>query len=270
MDAYLLKFGGNAIRGRDDLDRLSKEIAWLIGNGAKIVLVHGGGPEITDEMERRGLEAKKVAGQRITDGDALKVAIDVLKAINDDVVDSLTSAGVKAEGMSGYGFIHCVKKPPVKATENGKEILVDLGNVGEVDRVDIDVITKLLSEGTTPVIYPICSGPNGEYLNVNADTAAAGVAVAMKAKEMIQITDVPGILLDVNDPSSKLNTVTLDEINVLIENGTISGGMIPKVEACRSAIDAGVGTVRMVNGKDKRSIVTDIMKNIPHGTIITR
>lgn len=270
MEPYLLKFGGNAIRGRDDLDRLSKEIAWLIKNGERIILVHGGGPEITDEMERRGLKAKKIAGQRITDGDALKVAMDVLKAINDDVVDSLTSAGVKAEGMSGYGFIHCVRKPPVRAVEDGVEIYVDLGNVGEVDRVDTEGMTKLLNEGITPVIYPICSGPGGEYLNVNADTAAAGVAAAMKVKEMIQITDVPGILMDLDDPTSKLNTVTLDEIDALIENGTISGGMIPKVEACRSAIDAGVGTVRMVNGKDKRSIVTDIMNNIPHGTVITR
>lgn len=270
MDTYLLKFGGNAIRGRDDLDRLAKEIVWLVNENVNIVLVHGGGPEITEEMERRGLEAKKIAGVRITDDDALKVAMDVLESINNDVVDSLKGAGVDAKGMSGIGMIHCVKKPPVTLMENGTEIVVDLGKVGIVKDVDVGPIMKALTDGFVPVIYPICSGPSGEALNVNADTAAAGVAAAIKAKEMIQITDVPGILTDINDETSKLNTVTLDEVNELIKNGTISGGMIPKVEACRDAIDSGVGTVRMVNGKDKRSIVTDVLKNIPHGTVIIR
>lgn len=263
---YLLKFGGNAIRGKDDLDRLSKEIYGLKKDGANIVLVHGGGPEITDEMEKRGLVAKKVAGQRITDDAGLNVAKDVLKWINDDVVDSLTKVGVDAKGIAGFEFIKAVKKAPLKVVENGKEIMVDLGKVGEVDKVDTAIIFDLLKAGKVPVIYPICAGPEG-YLNVNADTVAAGVAAAIKSKEMIQITDVPGILMDVSDPKSKIDSLTLKDVDALIEKGIISGGMIPKVDACRSAIQAGVSKVRMVNGKDK-TIVSDLLKNSSHGTVI--
>lgn len=267
---YLVKFGGNAIRGKDDLDRLSKEIAWLIDKGVKIVLIHGGGPEISDEMEKRGLKPKKIAGERITDEDALEVAKDVLKALNKDVVDSLTDAGVNAVGIPGYKVIQARRKPPIKAVdENGMEIMVDLGLVGEVDSVDIERITQIIDEGKLPVIYPISAGPEG-YLNVNADTVAAGVAAAMKVREMVLISDVPGILTDVNDPSSKLDRVTIAEIDELISTGVISGGMIPKVNACKAAIEVGVGKVRMVNGKDGESILMDIVGDKPHGTMITR
>jgi len=266
MDTYLLKFGGNAIRGKEDLARLSKEIVLLTKSGVNIVLVHGGGPEITDEMEKRGLVAKKVAGVRITDADGLKVATEVLRNINNDVVTALRDAGAKAFGIAGFEFISSVKKAPLKAIENGKEIMVDMGLVGEVDYVNTDYLEAVLRSGAVPVIFPICAGPTG-HLNVNADTVAAGIAAAMGVKEMIQITDVPGILMDVNDPKSKIDSLTLEEVDKLIADGTISGGMIPKVEACRSAIEAGVGKVRMVNGKDK-TIVSDLLTNGTHGTVI--
>jgi len=266
---YVIKFGGNSIRGRGDLDRLAKEMAQLASDNVKMIVVHGGGPEITEEMERRGLKAKKVAGLRITDCDALEVAADVLMSINGGVVDSLRNAGVNASGMSGCGIIRCIRKPPVRVTDDGNDVLVDLGNVGEAEHVETSVLKKMTDDGVVPVIFPICTGPGGVCLNVNADTAAAAVAAAVGAKEMIQITDVPGILTDVNDPSSKLDHVTLGEIDELIKNGTISGGMIPKTEACRSAIRAGVERVRMVNGKDER-ILTDIFGSVPHGTLITR
>jgi acetylglutamate kinase len=120
------------------------------------------------------------------------------------------------------------------------------------------------------VIYPIGKDEKGNKLNVNADTMAAGIAAGIGCEELIMITDVPGILLDVKDPSSLVNKLTLKEVDELISNGTISGGMIPKVDACRSALEAGAKTVRMVNGKDPRSILTDLMKNVPHGTIITK
>jgi len=268
MYVYVIKFGGNAIRGKEDLARLSKEITDLREQGAKVILVHGGGPEITDEMEKRGLTAKKVAGYRITDEAALEVASDVLKNINGDVVRSLKDSGTDAKGIAGYEFIKCVKKAPVKATENGKEVMVDLGLVGEVDSVKVSVLNELVGKGVVPVVYPICAGAKG-HLNVNADTVAAGIAVAVKCKEMIQITDVSGILMDVNDPSSKIDSLTLSEIDSLIASGVISGGMIPKVEACRSAILAGVSAVRMVNGKDA-TIVSDLLKNKGHGTVILR
>ena len=269
-DVYLLKFGGNAIQGRGDLDRLSGEIAGLIGQGAKIVLVHGGGPEINAALERKGIVPKKVAGLRITDGATMEVVEETLASINKDVVASLTDAGVLALGVPGYLVTVCERKPPYTAVEDGKDITVDLQNVGEVVSADIEVIEDLLRAGVTPVIYPVGADGDGRHLNINADTMASGIAAGLRCREMIQITDVPGILLDVNDPSTKQDLLTLAQVDGLIADGTISGGMIPKVEACRKALEAGVSKVRMVNGKDPRSIVSDVMNSVEHGTTITK
>lgn len=266
---YLLKFGGNAIRGHDDMMRLSKEIAQLIHDGAKIILVHGGGPEISAEMEKRGLNPMKIGGVRVTDAPALEVATDVLRKLNGEIVGCLEEASVTAVGMPGYMCTSCRKKAPYEIIEGNSAIKVDLGLVGEVVSVDVEVLMDILENGITPVIYPIGADESG-YLNVNADTMAAGIAAGIKCKELITITDVPGIMTDIEDPDSKINKLTLKEVDQLIADGVISGGMIPKVEACRNALEAGVETVRMVNGKDKRSIVTDIMKNVPHGTIIVK
>lgn len=268
---YVLKFGGNAIRGKEAMMRLSNEIAQMLKDGARIVLVHGGGPEISEEMERRGLVPKKVAGIRVTDEAGLEVAEKVLSNLNKDVVACLQEAGVQAIGMPGYHCTLCVKKAPVEAVEDGKKITVDVGLVGEVSECDPTALMDLLDVGIVPVIYPIGKDKDGKKLNVNADTMVAGIAASLPCREMIAITDVPGILMDVKDPESKLDKVDLKKIDELIDSGVISGGMIPKVEACRKAILAGVGTVRMVNGTDPQCIVADVMKegNV-HGTVIVR
>ena len=270
MSTYLMKFGGNAIRGKEDLDRLAKEIASLVANDAKIILVHGGGPEITAEIEKRGMTTTMVGGFRITDENVLKVAEEVLKGLNSDVVDSLKNAGVNAKGIPGHECVICVKKDPVRVKEGNEMISVDLGLVGETDKIRAEHIEKMLSENVLPVIYPICATSDGIKMNVNADTVASGMAAALGCKEMIFITDVPGILMDVKDPGSKIDRVTLKEIDDMILDGVISGGMIPKVEACRKAILAGVAAVRMVNGKDKSSVVSEVMKDKPHGTLIVK
>ena len=263
---YLLKFGGNAIRGRDDMTRLAREVAELVNGGFRVILVHGGGPEISEEMERRGMTPRKVAGVRVTDADSLEVAELVLRRINADMVACLADCGVPAVGYPGYYCTVCRRKPPVLV--DGEE--VDLGLVGEVEGTDPSSLMDLLESGVTPVIYPIGKDAEGRMLNVNADTMAAGISAGTGCAEMITITDVPGILLDVSDPSSKADRLTLSEVDGLIADGTISGGMIPKVEACRKALEAGAGAVRMVNGKDPRNIVSDIVRGVPHGTLITR
>ena len=269
-DIYVLKFGGNAIRGRDDMLRLSREIAELIRQGDRIVLVHGGGPEISEEMERRGMTLTKVHGVRVTDADSLEVAETVLRRLNAEVVGCLEESGVRALGIPGYFCTVCVRKPPMRVEEDGVEREVDLGLVGEVSGTDPQCLLDLLDQGITPVIYPIGKDAEGRMLNVNADTMVAGVAAGIGCREMITITDVPGIMLDVNNSGSKVDSLTLAEVDGLIADGTISGGMIPKVEACRKALLAGVSVVRMVNGKDPRSIITDIKKGVPHGTVITK
>lgn len=269
-DVYLLKFGGNAIGNREELDRLSKAIAELSGKGIRVVLVHGGGSEINAALEAKGIVPKKIAGLRITDDATMEVVEETLREINSSVVDSLSKAGMNAIGIPGHFVTTCEKKEPYTAIENGKEVMVDLRNVGEVVSTDVDTIEDLLSRGIIPVIYPVGADNEGRHLNINADTMASGIAAEMKCREMIQITDVPGILLDVNDPGSKQDLLTLEQVDELISDGTISGGMIPKVEACRKALNAGVSKVRMVNGKDPQSMILGILGTANCGTVITK
>lgn len=273
-DIYLLKFGGNALDGAEGLRRLAHEVADLVEKGISIVMVHGGGPAISAEMERLGMKPVKVAGVRVTDEAGLEVAEKVLRQINREVVTALEEAGVKAIGLPGYFCTECERKKPYTAVEDGKEITVDLGLVGEVVSVDEQTIFDLVDEKVVPVVYPIggmAVDDKVQHLNVNADIMAAGIAAGIKCREMIAITDVPGILRDVHDPSSKIDKVTFADLDALIADGTVSGGMVPKVEACRKAVNAGARTVRMVNGRDPENIITDIIINgAPKGTLIVK
>ena len=270
---YLVKFGGNALDGKGGMRQLAHEVADLVRDGYSIVLVHGGGPEISAEMEKLGMKPMKVAGVRITDEAGLEVAEKVLKKINADLVDCLLDAGAIAVGMPGYFCTECERKKPYKAVENGKELTVDPGLVGEVVSVDKQTIFDLLDQHIVPVVYPIGAevvGDKMQHLNVNADTMAAGIAAGVECKEMIAITDVPGILETVHALSSKIDRVTFKEIDQLLADGTISGGMVPKVEACRKAVLAGAEAVRMVNGRDPESIVKDVIMGAPKGTLIVK
>lgn len=269
-NVYVLKFGGNAISGQDTLVRFCKEIKTLIDQNAKIILIHGGGPEINEALENKGIVPKKVCGFRVTDDATMEVVEDTLRSINMNVVSTMVDAGIEAVGIPGYFVTLGKKKDPVKTVENGKEIEVDLIRAGDVVSTDVATIKDLLAKGITPVVYPVGADKDGKHLNINADTMAAGIAAGIKCKEMIQITDVPGILLDIKNPDSLQNQLTLSEVDDLISKGIICGGMIPKVEACRDALEAGVGKVRMVNGKDEHSIVSDILTAEKHGTVITK
>ncbi|MDD3232659.1 MAG: acetylglutamate kinase [Candidatus Methanomethylophilus sp.] len=268
-DIYLIKFGGNALDGAAGLAKLAGEVAVLQQGGTQIVLVHGGGPEISAAMKEKGLKPQKVAGVRITDAAGLEVAEGVLRQINSSVVAALEQAGVRAVGLPGYFCSECRRKPPYQTVVDGKPVIVDLGLVGEVIKVDTDLFTELLAQQIVPVVYPI--GAEGmQHLNVNADTMAAGLAAGLHCREMIAVTDVPGILTDVRDPASKLDRITLEDIDPLIADGTISGGMVPKVEACRKALEAGAEAVRMVNGRSPDSIVVDAVKGALRGTLIVK
>ena len=268
----LVKFGGNALSGKGDLDRFSQDIAALIASGSHPIIVHGGGPEISQEMERRGLKVKKVAGLRVTDAEALEVAAEVLSRINRQIVEVLSRTGVPAKGMAGYegGTVVASKKPPVSIPgDDGDEVLVDLGHVGEVQRVDREALEEMLADGLVPVIYPICDDGQGTKLNVNADTVAASVARAAGAREMVLVTDVPGILRGGEGSSDIVRTATLEEIDLLIAEGVITGGMVPKVEACRTALQNGVRTVYMLNGKEPHALVKRLLHGQESGTMIT-
>lgn len=268
---YLIKFGGNAMGGPQDLARLAADIKPLLDQGIHVIVVHGGGPEITRVMEERGMTARKVHGIRVTDDAALHVAEEVLARINDEVVQAFTKAGIPAFGMAGHhrSAVTCVKKAPLAdKTADGRMEMVDLINVGEVDAVNVDVLEDLFQKGKVPVLYPICISTEGKRMNVNADTLAYSTAAALGCQEMIMITDVPGILMDVKDPQSLIPEASIADVDRLIAEGVIKDGMIPKVDGCRKALEAGVKSTRMVNGKDPQSILGDILKGAQKGTRI--
>lgn len=257
----LLKFGGNALSDKDDMNRFAEDVRIISETGFTPVIVHGGGPEISAEMEKRGMKALKVAGLRVTDIEALQVAEEVLKSLNSDIVQVFQKAGCSVQGMSAEGVITASKKPPVLS--DGKE--VDLGYVGDVASVSPQHLESVLTAGSIPVIYPICTDSNGVKLNVNADTVASGAAKAAEASEMVLVTDVPGILQE----GKRIPTLTLADVDKLIDAKVITGGMLPKVEACRAALLNGVNTVYMLNGKEPHSLARRLIDGEDCGTSIT-
>jgi len=268
----VIKFGGNSISGKQEMERFAKDIALLVSLGLRPVIVHGGGPEITQEMQRRGMKAKKVEGLRITDDDTLLVATEVLSSINMEIVTALRQAGIRSVGMPGSEgkTLVCTKMPPVTARcEDGSERLIDLGHVGEVDAVDPTLVNFLCMSGFVPVLYPICCDADLNPMNVNADTAAANLAAALGSEEMILVTDVPGIMMDRARIESLVREASLNQVDHLIASGVVTDGMIPKVEACRLALLNGVKAAHMVNGKDPHSILNQLVKGVNCGTKIT-
>lgn len=267
----LIKFGGNSLNGNGDLERMTKDIALLVSLGLKPIVVHGGGPNISKEMESRGLEVRKVAGLRITDDEAISVVKDVLMDINDSIVDGLRGIGIKAIGISGCegGTIVCEKKAPVEVEQNGSNVSVDLGNVGDVKCVDPTMVSMLCVSGFVPVIYPLCADCTGREMNVNADTVAAHMAKALECEELVLVTDVPGVMKEIGNRDTIIPQMTIMEMDDLIEIGVVSGGMVPKMEACRMAIENGVKRAHMVNGKEPNSILNQVLVGMNCGTTVT-
>jgi acetylglutamate kinase len=269
----VIKFGGSSIGGVAELDQFAQDILLLVSIGIKPIIVHGGGPEINEELKRRDLKVRKVAGLRITDDATLAVAVDVLAGINVQIVEALKRVGIKTVGMAGGedDIVRCKKIAPVKSKdEDGKAVMVDLGNVGEITEVDPSKLKLLITSGFVPVIYPICSTGNGKVLNVNADTTAAHIAKAVRSEDLVLVTDVPGIMREFGKEETVIRHSTVDEVDVLIEEGIVSDGMVPKVEACKLAIRGGVKRAHMVCGRDKSAIIDALLSDKEHGTVITR
>jgi acetylglutamate kinase len=268
----LIKFGGNTLNGNGDMERMTKDIALLVSMGMRPIVVHGGGPNISKEMEERGLEVRKVEGLRITDDDAIQVVKEVLVGINDSIVDGLRETGIKAIGISGRegSTILCRKKHPVRLNSDGEEIEVDLGNVGEVRCADPNMVSMLCASGFVPVIYPICADDSGREMNVNADTVAAHLARSLGCEEMVLVTDVPGVMREIGNRDTIIPQMTIAEMDALIDIGVVSGGMVPKIEACRMAIEHGVKRAHMVNGKEPNSILSQVLMGQNCGTTVLR
>lgn len=260
----VVKYGGNAMLNEELKSAVMKDIVLLSTIGINVVLVHGGGPEINKMLERVGKESKFINGLRYTDGETMEIVEMVLTGkLNKDIVRILIEEGGKAVGLSG------VDSGLLRAQKINKDG-VDLGYVGEVTEVHPEIVTSLLEERFIPVISTVAlgSGDDQNFYNINADTAAAKIAVALKAEKFVQLTNVPGILKDMNDPKSLIARIPLPEISGYMQDGTIAGGMIPKVECCMTALKGGVPRAHIIDGRVPHSLLIEMFSERGIGTMI--
>ncbi len=264
----VVKYGGHAMVDPALKASIIQDLALMAIVGMRPVVVHGGGPEITALMKKLGLEPQFVAGQRVTDAETLDVAEMVLAGkINSEITLALNRAGVRACGLSGkdMGLILAEKLYHQPADGGPK---VDIGFVGDVKRIDPTIIRILQQNDIIPVISPIGVDENGQTYNINADTVACDVAAALKADKFILLTDVRGILRDRNDDSTLIQSLHMNEVEPLIAQGVIHGGMIPKVRACLDALRAGVKKTHILDGRLPHSLLLEILTDRGIGTQI--
>ena len=256
----VIKYGGNAMINEELKQQVMEDICllWLIG--VKVVLVHGGGPEISQTMKRLGKEAVFLNGLRVTDKETVDIVQMVLAGkINKSLVNLLQIKGGHAVGLSGIdgGIIEATMKDE------------RLGYVGEITKIRTQPIEALLEKNYIPVISTVASDRQGNTYNINGDTAAAYIAGALNAKRLIMMTDIDGILRDKDDPNTLIHKLTVSEAKGLYEEGVISGGMIPKVDCCIEAIRAGVDTVVINDGRVPHSILMELLTDEGAGTMVT-
>lgn len=257
----VVKYGGNAMTSEDLKEQVMEDIVllWLIG--VKIVLVHGGGPEISEAMSRMGKKAEFVDGLRVTDKETVDIVQMVLAGkINKSLVNLLDMKGGKAMGISG------VDGRLIQATFKDER----LGYVGDITGVNIQPVTDLLEKGYIPVISTVACDGKGNIYNVNGDTAAAHIAGALGAERLIMMTDIGGILGDKNDPTTLISQITAQEANRLCQEGVVSGGMIPKVDCCIEALRRGVDNVVIMDGRIPHSILMELLTDEGAGTMVTK
>lgn len=256
----VVKYGGNAMIDEQLKAQVMEDIVllWLVG--VKVVLVHGGGPEINEVMDRFGKKPEFVNGLRVTDRETMDIVQMVLAGkVNKTLVNLLEMNGGKAMGISGMDgrLIEAVPKNEA------------LGYVGKITKVNTDTVTDLLEKGYIPVISTVACDSHGNSYNINGDTAAAYIAGAIGAERLIMMTDIAGILRDKDDPSTLISELTVDEAEMLAESEIVSGGMIPKINCCVDAINKGVKNVTIMDGRVPHSILMEILTDEGAGTMVS-
>jgi acetylglutamate kinase len=245
-----------------------RDVVFMETVGMKPIIIHGGGKAITAKMSQLGVETKFINGLRYTCEKTIGIVDDVLhNVINAGIVSTVTRLGGKASAISGKTFLRAEKKY-TKCSKTGKKI--DLGLVGDIKGVDTTPILLALDAGKLPVIPPLACGENGQVFNINADIAACAIAEALKAKKLVFISDVPGILLNEEDENSIIPSITIKETDELIKRKIISGGMIPKIQSAVAAIKAGTEKVHMIDGRVQHSLLLEIFTDKGIGTEIVK
>lgn len=266
-EKILIKYGGHAMVDDEAKSSTARDTVLLKYVGMKPLIVHGGGPEISRSMDKLGKEPKFIKGLRVTDEETMEIIEMVLVGkISTEIVSELIKHDGDAISLSGIdsSLIFAHKKEASKIDEE----IVDLGLVGEVDRINTDLLDMFLDNDYIPVISPVGIAIDGTRLNLNADTAAGEVASAVGTEKLIILTDVPGVLRDPNDSDSLIQKIRVDEVPGLIEEGIISGGMIPKIETCVNAIENGVKSCHIIDGRKKHALLLEVFTTNGIGTMI--
>lgn len=257
----VVKYGGNAMINEELKDSVMRDVVLMSLVGIKVVLVHGGGPEITSLLAKIGKETRFVDGLRVTDEETAQVVQMVLAGkINKNLVNLLQTRGGKAMGLSG------VDGHMIQATKRDER----LGFVGDITSINAQPILDVLEKGYIPVISTVGCDEEGNIYNINADTAAARIAGELQAESLISMTDISGILRDKDDPSTLIGEITTDEAAKLIEEGIVAGGMIPKVECCVNAIEWGVQRVFIIDGRIPHAILMETLTDEGIGTMFVK
>jgi len=259
----VVKFGGNAIAGTSDHDALSlfaEDIVLMHTVGIRPVVVHGGGPQINDMLTRLNIESSFSNGLRVTDAATMEVVQMVLNGqVNPQIVSAINTHGNVAVGLSGEDgrTLQCIPRDPA------------LGFVGDIERVRTHVIEGLLADGLVPVLSTVGVDVHGQPYNVNADTAAGAIAEALSAEKIIYLTDIAGLRKDIDDASSLIQRISVMDLGALIADGTISGGMIPKIESCMQAVKGGVKSAHILDGRIAHVLLLELFTDQGVGTMIT-
>ena len=265
---FVIKAGGEVFADPVQASALVEQVGILHQVGIRTVLIHGGGPQSTKLATDLGLDTQFVEGRRVTNSDSLNVATMILNGqINTRILATCRDLQIPAVGISGVdaGLIRAHKRPPV-AGKDGAE--VDYGFVGDIDRVDADILEKQLDSGLMPVVSPLSCDESGTLLNINADTVAAAIAAELNAEKLILVTGATGILEDVNDPGSLISYIDRKHLRELKEKGILADGMLPKAAAIDAAISNGVQRVHVISHKLPDSILLEVFTNEGTGTLV--
>ncbi len=268
---FVIKYGGHAMGDRELAQIFARDIVLIKQIGIHPVVVHGGGPQIGEMLKRLKVETAFVDGLRVTDAATVEIVEMVLSgSINKQIVNEINAAGGTAIGLSGKdgGLIQAIKlRRRRRDPESNIESILDLGFVGEPSLVNPKILTPLEQAGMIPVIAPIGVGPNGETYNINADTVAGAVAAALDASRLLLLTDVTGVL---DKAGELISDLTPERVRTLMSDGTISGGMIPKLETCIDAVDSGVEAAVILDGRVPHAMLLEIFTERGVGTLISR
>jgi acetylglutamate kinase len=270
---FVVKFSGKVTEDKAVLMSLAEELALLHQVGIRMCVIHGGGKQLTELAQKLGVVQTIIEGRRVTDDDTLELAKMIFRGkINTEILAALRHRGIHAVGLSGIdgGVIKAERRPPkdVVNKRTGETESVDFGHVGDIVEIDTRLINLLLENDYLPVISSLGADDDGKIYNINADTIASEIAVRLGAEKLILLSDVNGIYLDPSDPSTKIDKLTVAEAKKMIENGTATGGMIPKLESLIALLNEGVGSAHVIGGATRNAMLSEIFTDQGTGTML--